>query len=282
MHTERIVASTLFLSVILLALINHLTTEELIADPEIIEKLVYEERRQPKSIDDVEPIDSLVKPILYADVKFIEKLSIPDAKATFINIMVPAILIAKKEIDFQRQQVELMKDKSSLNALDSAFINPLMSKYATQSIDELIKRMQTHPTSIVLGQAAIESGWGRSRFFKEANNIFGVWSMNSSDARIPAKFKRNGRQVYLKRYATISASIKDYFLTLGKVNAYRKFRTARMNQKDYRALIIHLDRYSERGIDYVKDLERMIRLNGFERYDHYQLDPNFVLSSLNP
>ena len=276
MHSEKIVALSLILTVLILAIINSLTKEELIVSPAIIERLIEEEYRSPNSIADIEPIDTVVQPILYSDIDFIEGLPTAQVKETFINIMVPAILIAKKEVDFVRQQVDNLKEKVVLDDIDSLFLNPLMTSYRAKSIEELSKRMRTHATSIVLGQAAIESGWGRSRIFKEANNVFGVWSMNASEDRIPAKIQRSDRQVFLRRYPVISASIKDYFLTVGKVNAYKAFRTARLKSSNYRDLIPYLDKYSERGMDYVDDLDRMIRLNEFEKYDAYILDPDFV------
>jgi Bax protein len=100
--------------------------------------------------------------------------------------------------------------------------------------------------------------------------------MNPNEPRIPAKVRREDRQVFLKRYPDISASIRDYFQTVGKVNAYREFRQARLRSTDYRELIPFLKYYSERGMKYVDDLERMIRLNDFEQYDQYQLDPFYL------
>ena len=61
-------------------------------------------------------------------------------------------------------------------------------------------RLKTHPTSIVLAQAAIESGWGSSRFYKEANNVFGVWSYSENEPRIKAMEDREGKSVYVKKY----------------------------------------------------------------------------------
>lgn len=277
MHSERIVSLSLAAIILLLVLINAFSKDEMITEA-AIERLVEEEYRFPSSVDEIEPIDSIVRPILYSDVDFLDDLPTQEVKRTFINIMVPAILIAKKELDFTKEQVEKLVNKGVLDDLDSAFLLPLMTDYRAESIDELVRRMHTHPTSIVLGQAAIESGWGRSRFFKEANNVFGVWSMNPNEDRIPAQIRRTDRQVYLKSYPDISASIKDYFLTIGKVNAYKSFRQARLRSSDYKLLIPYLDKYSERGEDYVADLARMIRVNGFEQYDAYQLDPDFVSS----
>ncbi|WP_169975406.1 MULTISPECIES: glucosaminidase domain-containing protein [unclassified Campylobacter] len=44
------------------------------------------------------------------------------------------------------------------------------------NINEYLVRMGEIPVSLAIAQAAIESGWGESRFTKEANNIFGHYT----------------------------------------------------------------------------------------------------------
>ncbi len=78
--------------------------------------------------------------------------------------------------------------------------------------------MKTHPVSIVLAQAAIESAWGESRFFKKGNNIFGMWSYNRKEPRMRARETRNGKPVYLKKYRSLSDAIDDYFVTMVEVH----------------------------------------------------------------
>ena len=43
-------------------------------------------------------------------------------------------------------------------------------------IDKLLLRVEIIPNSIVLAQAAIESGWGSSRFAQEYNALFGEYT----------------------------------------------------------------------------------------------------------
>lgn len=275
MSSERVFASALFMTIIALTAINYSLDCDITTHAKTIDGLLSKERISPKSIEEIIPIEPKVKPVLYTDVDFIESLTIPEAKSTFINIMLPAILVAKEELAFQRNQVQMMLNKEKLDRLDSTFLSNLFTRFKTDDLRELSKRMVTHPNSIILAQAAVESGWGKSRFFKEANNVFGVWSMNSYEDRIPAKFSRDGKTIYLKRYPDISASIKDYFYTIGKVNAYKAFRAERLKTNSVKDLLPYLDRYSELGDEYVQQLERMIRLNGFEQFDSYKLDPTF-------
>jgi Bax protein len=132
------------------------------------------------------------------------------------------------------------------------------------------------PNSIVLAQAAIETGWGQSRFFLEGNNVFGIWSYNADEPRLQAGIGRE-TPVYVRAYGDISESIHDYFETLGGARAYNGVRKARMETNDPFLLIPHLKYYSERRNWYVSQLRTMIEQNNFIKYDNYKLDPNHVV-----
>lgn len=76
----------------------------------------------------------------------------------------------------------------------------------------------------MLAQAAIESGWGSSRFFREANNVFGIWSYNADESRIKAAESRGDDVIYLRSYPDLSGAIQDYFVSLGRAKPYSAFR----------------------------------------------------------
>lgn len=42
--------------------------------------------------------------------------------------------------------------------------------------ERLLRRVDEVPAALVLAQAANESAWGTSRFAREANNLFGLWT----------------------------------------------------------------------------------------------------------
>ena len=229
--------------------------------------------------DDVIGIDStLVKPILYSDVDFLDSLNTDEAKTKFIEVILPAILVAKKQLEQDLIHLKGIEKRKKINEKDSAFLNQMFELYKTNEIALLKRRLITHPTSIVLAQAAIESGWGKSRFFKEANNVFGVWSYDSNEPRIAASVRREDYQVYLRKYAHIEESVLDYFRTIARTPAYSTFRRKRAETQNVDELVPHLERYSERGEEYVAQLLGMIRYNDFEKYDSYQLDPAYILS----
>lgn len=221
--------------------------------------------------------DSLVKPIVYTHITELEHQPVPKAKALFISAVLPAILIAKHNLDIEREKIHKLKEKKSWVKEDSMYYDQLRLKFKASNIENLLKRMTTVPNSIVLAQAAVESGWGKSRFFKEGNNIFGMWSYNRKEARIRAGLQREGNSVYVRAYDDISQSIDDYFKTLGSARAYRDLRTALQSSHDAYELLPYLKYYSERRLEYTEQLRKIIKYNDLTKYDNYIIDPQYFV-----
>jgi len=158
---------------------------------------------------------------------------------------------------------------------DSLFINSSFETYKTKNFDELIKRMHPPPISLVLAQAALESGWGSSRFFKDANNVFGIWSFSTKDSRIIANESRGGKPIYLKKYDNFLGSVEDYHILLAKSNTYSAFRECIQRDNNVFEMIWHLRLYSERRDQYVIMLRNVIVANDLIQYDNYTIDPEF-------
>ncbi|HYF66937.1 MAG TPA: glucosaminidase domain-containing protein [Ohtaekwangia sp.] len=229
------------------------------------------------SLSQIIPLrDSLVQPILYTNVSGLDRLPFVQAKSTFISAILPAILIAKHQVDMHRVRMNSLSEKNSWNSWDSVVFDELKMRYNAKSLEELRLRIGTLPNSIVLAQAAIETGWGRSRFFVQARNIFGIWSSDSSKARIAAAEPRKDGTVYLRSYDDLSMSVTDYFEVLARAKAYRGLRQARLKTSDPYALLPHLRYYSERRNSYTRLLETIIRQNNLTQYDHYKIDPRFL------
>ena len=237
-----------------------------------------------RTLEDLEGIytinDSIVPPILYNNVFSLKELDLVERKKRFIDLMLPSILVAKYQIERDREKLEdirqTIENLGVLTHIDSTHLNQMMTTYRAEEIDELLVKLEVHPVSIVLAQAALESGWGTSRFFTEANNIFGIWSFSTEDDRIRAMHARDGKSIYVKSYDDLSASITDYFKTLSRNNAYQTFREKRQETDNSLELIPYLHRYSEQGYEYVRKLELVIRKNDLVKYDNYRLDPDYI------
>ncbi len=229
------------------------------------------------SLDQISPLEGeLVKPILYTNVTGLSLLPVSQAKKKFIAAVLPAILIARHEMETMRTKMSTLSDKTDWSREDSAFYTSAKNKFRAKDINDLIDRIGSLPNSIVLSQAAVESGWGQSRFFLEGNNVFGVWSFKSDEPRMPAKRGRNNKTIYLRTYPDIGQSIIHYFEILGSVKAYQKLRRERLVQTDPFDLIPHLRNYSERRTSYTNQLKAVILQNELTRYDRYRLDPEYL------
>jgi Bax protein len=216
--------------------------------------------------------DSLVKPIVYQNIPSFDHLSTTEAKEKFIATILPGILIAKFHLSLDQEKVKSLSEKKKWSEEDSTFYLHHLERFKAKDLENLLLKMETHPNSITLAQAAVESGWGSSRFFRQANNLFGIWAYKTDEPKIAA----NRNNVYLRKYEDVSQSIEDYFVTLGRAKPYRAFREAKKETNDINDLLPHLKYYSERGMAYVSQLETVIRQNELSKYDHYQLDPNFI------
>lgn len=263
---------SIFLTIFIgLVLANTLKTDETIVEYETV---LQREFRTVKSDSDIVPItNGLVRPILYSQIHDLERLPPFEEKSRFINIILPAILVARYELNQDLLRLNTLLDEQEWSASDSLFLQQLSTNYRTDNVELLRERLLTHPNSIVLAQAAVESGWGKSRFFREANNLFGVWSFDPKEPRIRAGVSRIDYQVYLREYTDISRSIKDYYKTIGRNRSYRAFVKKRLSSQNVKVLVPLLKAYSERGEAYTDQLLSMIKFNEFEQYDNYTIDP---------
>ncbi|MEH6575876.1 MAG: glucosaminidase domain-containing protein [Amphritea sp.] len=212
-----------------------------------------------------------VMPIAYTRVTSLAGLQVDTKKIKFIEMMLPAILISKNRLQQERQKLITLASQSRLTSKEQAWLEQQQQRFKAKTIDELVFRMNDMPTSIILAQAAIETGWGTSRFFLEGNNVFGVWSGNPKEPRIRASESRDGKAIYVKKYASLLEAIDDYFLTIGRGGPYQKLRQARLASSDPLKLINYLGSYSELGSVYIERLRSMITHNKLQRYDQSRL-----------
>ena len=153
------------------------------------------------SPSDIRPVSNPVNPYVYTKAIDLSVLDVQNKKQAFINIMLPSILLAKHQLEEDRNKVLALENKREpLSDEEERYLVNLKKDYKCHTSKELLLRLSTHPTSIVLAQAAIESGWGTSRFYKEANNVFGVWSYSENEPRIKAMEDREGKSIYVRKY----------------------------------------------------------------------------------
>jgi len=216
-----------------------------------------------------------IKPINYTNTISLNKLQVSDKKQKFFHMLLPAILISKQKFKVLRTRAKNIIKSDNPSNEDLLFLDKMYKKFKTTNNKELLSRMKTHPVSIVLAQAAIESAWGESRFFKKGNNIFGMWSYNKNEPRMRARETRKGKVIYLKKYKTLSDAIDDYFVTIGR-GAYKSFRKHRDITKDPLQLVQYLVNYCELKGKYTRKLRRFIIKNRLTKFDKFEIDRKYI------
>jgi len=196
----------------------------------------------------------------------VPEMTVTEKKARFCKLLVPPV---------EKVYAQLLKDylriedlvKKGAGGQAQRELEKLKQDYRAKTDAELLMAMKPHPKSIALAQAALESSWATSRFFRVANNVFGVWSFDEDEARVAAQQKRGNKTIWVKKYSSLEASIRDYYRTLGRGAAFGEFRKLKMVSDDPFELVKKLDRYSEKGAAYGEELAAVIRHNDFTAYD---------------
>jgi Bax protein len=235
-------------------------------DKKVAQKLEKKELtviyKKIKSIDEIVPINcSSVIPVVYENTVSLKDLPVDKRKKKFIDFILPSILIANYKIEKLRKKLLDIKNKIEY------------SQNLTKKEKELLRKINTHKPSLIIAQAAIESGWGTSRFFVQANNIFGIWTFDKKRA---SKIKAKKSNVYLKEYSNILESIEDYYYSINVSWAYKSFRYVRLQTKDSLKLVKHLENYSTLREYYVKRIEKIIKYNNLTYYDNCRLDKSYL------
>jgi len=190
-------------------------------------------------------------------------LTVKEKKQRFHDLLLPAIQEVYSILDKRYKKTKAMID----NGTNTDEIKKFIKIYSAKDKEDLLQRMKPHPKSIALAQAAMESGWATSRFFNIANNVFGVWSIDENEPRVPANKSRKYRQIYLKKYNKISDSIMDYYMMIARNKAFSEFRKQKMLTDDPHKLVEKLDKYSEQGAKYSEELSKVIKYNKFNLLD---------------
>lgn len=232
--------------------------------------IIYKVINNPMDITDIDC--KAVLPIVYKNIVSLKDLPVKERKKKFIALILPSILIANYEIQKVREKLKKIQEKldnnEELTYKEKEFLESLLEKYKAESIPELLEKINTHKPSLIIAQAAIESGWGTSRFAVKANNLFGTWTFNKKYAY---KIKAKKSNVYLKRYNSVLDAIRDYYYNVSVSWAYEKFRKVRLKTKDSLKLANYLDKYSILREKYVKRIKTVIKHNNLQQYDNCKL-----------
>ncbi len=150
----------------------------------------------------------------------------------------------------------------------------IQKRYKLKPEDKLSKYLlyiDIIPVSLVIAQAAVESAWGKSKFLKEANNVFGQWTW-SGKGLVP-KGREEGKKHKIKIFSSIDSSVNGYMINLNIGWAYEDLRAIRAKIRKYGAplsglaLSKTLIKYSQKKEEYTRILATIIVQNHLERFD---------------
>lgn len=229
------------------------------------------------AFDDV--IDTTNTPILVARTfaKTVPRsqadMAVAEQKRLFISTVLPLILASNEEIRQRRMAIERTTKNNDRGALEKwATLYRLKSgDLSNEALSEkILHRADEIPVPLALAQAAVESGWGTSRFARQGNALFGQWAWNKSQGLKPLEAS-NDRAV-VRSFPNLFGSVRAYMHNLNTHERYTEFRQTRARlandsgtAKTLR-LTEHLDGYAETGYDYVVKLRDIMRSNNFHKY----------------
>ncbi len=206
-----------------------------------------------------------------------QKIPVAVKKELFYRAIVPLVLLSNELIMEDRQDLVAISEKLTtakpLNTEEQGRLQTIAQQYGLQDVSPqkkqvaaLLERVDAIPPSLALGQTAYESGYGTSRFAIEGNALFGQWTF-SGDGMKPKEHRASKGNYGVAAYDWPFDSVRSYMQNLNTHSAYQKLRdkraSLRKQGKDVTgsALAETLDKYSERGMEYVKTLKSIIRVN---------------------
>ena len=205
-------------------------------------------------------------------------LSVQQQKDSFVSITLPLILAANEEIGQRRSAIMRAadtQDRDSLQRWAKLYRVNTDGKSIEEIRTNILVRADFIPVSLALAQAAIESGWGTSRFARQGNALFGQWAWQASQGIKPAQAS-NSRAV-VRSFPNLFGSVRAYMHNLNTHSSYASFRERRKIMRGRPRsdlgfqLASHLDSYAEIGTAYVDKLRTLIRTNDFGRFETAKL-----------
>ena len=201
-------------------------------------------------------------------------------KQLFFRLLSPGALRANELVAADRARLlKVAEGVGQLAPEDASWLANLAARYrlrgeraaGPEAIDELMLRVDVLPPSLILAQAAEESGWGTSRFADVGNALFGQWAWD--EGIVPLERREEVGEYFVARFETPLDSIRAYMRNLNTHRAYRRLRERRAELRARGELpsgwelARTLTSYSERGEDYVRTLHSIMRANNLQAVD---------------
>jgi len=211
-------------------------------------------------------------------------------KKDFVKTLLPLISYENQNVLLERSKLDNIKvyldNNKTLPESDLKFLYKISKKYKLKTknkhkydlVKELLDLVDIIPNSIVLAQAANESGWGTSRFATEFNALFGEYTYDYSNGVVPL-LREEGEKHLVKMFDSVDKSIQSYFNNLNSHYAYAGFREVRKimreknNFSNIKLLVDELDSYAA-DTNYIETINSIIDVNKLYQLDEFSYSIN--------
>lgn len=206
---------------------------------------------------------------------------VQEKKKAFFDFIRPMVI---EENEILRNEYKHIQDLSKdilagekISSTQQVWLEAMAEYYRVAPFDvnekglqALLKKVDIIPESLFLAQAANESAWGTSRFARTANNIFGQWCFTEGCGIVP-KLRKAGETYEVQKFKSVNDAVRTYMHHLNSHPFYEKLRESRLTARKTNMdpsgydMAIGLEKYSARGLAYVKEVRSMIRYNKLEK-----------------
>lgn len=199
-----------------------------------------------------------------------------ERKRLFVSLLLPIIQEENRRLLVDRERISRIEgelnSEDEISKDDFDWIKQMAGDYEldpaarrnSEFFNSLRRRVDTVPASLIIAQAALESGWGRSQVTRESNNFFGHYCYGK-DCGVPAPGAGD-----LRVFASPDESVRAY---IHNINSHAAYRQLRKHREEARAagkrpagsrLANDITAYSERGAAYITDVQAVIRANDLD------------------
>ncbi|ACH67172.1 BAX protein [Aliivibrio fischeri MJ11] len=207
----------------------------------------------------------------------LNSLPVQEKISGFIRLLLPTIIEVNEHISAVRHDVITLskQPKSEWSKTETVWLQNLMTSYDIKSntIDDLLLRLDIIPVGMVLAQGIDESGWGTSYFAVKGNGLYGEHLSSKGGKYLSTP----GGHVKVAAFDNLFAGTARYMYNLNTTSAYKdlwKLRqqlSAEGKLSGYE-LVESLSHYSTRGEAYVENLQALIKHHKLDSFDQVTFD----------
>lgn len=206
----------------------------------------------------IEDVDQLKR-------RFFEFLA-PQVDAANVRVLAQRARLLPLAASIERGAIPGWRDRRWLRALAREYEVELDLQLPAEALALLRRRVDIVPVPLALVQAASESGWGRSRFAVEGNNLFGHWCYVPGCGLVPEQRSRHAAHE-VAVFDSVRTSVQRYLHNLNTHPAYLPLRQRREALRRQGrplktlALVDGLVEYSERREAYIEEIRSLLEFN---------------------